>query len=66
MLDRPSLEATDGLSDALIEEIMVNAVKGIVLLSRSESSDLLKQLSQNDRSLKVRQAALEALQYQKK
>ncbi|MBI3306573.1 MAG: HEAT repeat domain-containing protein [Candidatus Omnitrophica bacterium] len=64
MLDRESLKNFEGLPDDKIEQIMVNAVKGIGLLGRSDSLSLLNQLAKNDSSLKVRQAAIEAVQYQ--
>lgn len=61
MLDRQTLKNYEGLPDSKIEEIMVNAIKGMALLGRSDSSILLHQLAKTDSSLKVRQAAIEAL-----
>lgn len=60
MLDRQILSA-ETVPEEKIEEIMVNALKGIALLGRSEASPLLNQLAEEDPSLRVRQAALEAL-----
>ena len=65
MLDRESLATYHRLSDAKIEEIMVNAVKGIALLEKAEAMPELARISANDKSLKVRQAAMDALEYQK-
>ena len=64
MLDRETLKSHESLSDSKIEEIMVNAAKGMALLGRSDSFSLLERLAKGDTSLKVRQAAIEALQYQ--
>lgn len=64
MLDRASL-AEEQLSEEKIEEIMVNATRGAALLSRSEILPVLAELSNTDHSLKVRQAAIEALEFQK-
>ncbi|MBI3312790.1 MAG: HEAT repeat domain-containing protein [Candidatus Omnitrophica bacterium] len=64
MLDREALKNYEGLPEDKIEEIMVNATKGMALLGRSDSLTILNQLAKGDSSLKVRQAALEALQYQ--
>lgn len=64
MLDRESL-AQEQLSEEKNEEVMVNAVKGLALLNQPESLPLLADLSNSDKSLKVRQAAIEALDYRK-
>ncbi len=65
MLDRRMLAAMDGLPEVKIEEIMVNAVKGVALLNRKEAMPYLAELADKDPSLKVRQAAIEALELQK-
>lgn len=64
MIDREIL-TKEQLPEEKIEEIMTNAVKGLALLSKPESLPLLAKLSNTDKSLKVRQAAMEALDYQK-
>lgn len=65
MVDRESLVSFHHLPEDKVEEIMVNAIRGLVLIDRSESLPVLAELSNSDKSLKVRQAAIEALQYQK-
>ncbi len=64
MLDREGL-AEEQLSEEKIEEIMVNAVRGLALLNKPEALTLLADLSNTDKSLKVRQAAIEALEFKK-
>ncbi len=65
MADRRVLSTYPGMTEAKTEEIMVSAVKGLALLNRSDSSALLLDLSQHDKSLKVRQAAIQVLDYEK-
>lgn len=66
MLDRESLSsgALD-LSEAEIEKIMINAAKGLALIPDSESIKILRSVAREDKSLKVRQAAIDALNTQK-
>lgn len=61
MTDRASLNAVAAVDEARAEEIIVTAVKGLAILAKPESLEILRSLSKNDSSLKVRQAALEAL-----
>jgi len=61
MTDRSSLTAMGTLDEARTEEIMITAVKGLMLLHKPESRGILQSLSKEDSSLKVRQAAIEAL-----
>ncbi|MSR78415.1 MAG: HEAT repeat domain-containing protein [Candidatus Omnitrophica bacterium] len=61
MVDRQALGAVGGLGEARIEEIMVNAVKGLNYLKKNESLSILKTLAAQDSSLKVRQEAIDAL-----
>jgi len=63
MLDRETLEADGGFTAAKIEEVMIGAIKGIVLLGRNDALPYLEDLSREEKSLKVRQAALEAMKY---
>ena len=65
MLDRQSLVLNDRLAEPEIETIMINATKGLALIKRSESLETLKKISREDKNLKVRQAAMEALHYQR-
>ncbi len=62
MLDRRAL-AQLGISGQQAEEMMINATKGLALIRNEESIRILKGLAQDDESLKVRQAAMNALQY---
>lgn len=64
MLNRGTLVQEYALPEDKIEEIMVNATRGLALLKKPESLPRLSQLSNSDKSLKVRQAAIEALSYQ--
>lgn len=65
MLDRATM-AEEQLPEEKIEPIMVNATRGLALLNKPEAMPVLAELSNSDHSLKVRQAAIEALEYQKK
>ena len=65
MLDRDDLSSRYQLSEAQVEKIMMNAAKGLAMTGRSESLPILENVSRQDRSLKVRQAALDAIEYQK-
>ena len=65
MLDRQYLKSIRQLNDLEIEPIMINAAKGFALIRKPEIISLLEQVSRNDASLKVRQAALSALEFQK-
>ena len=65
MLDREALSSYEQLPDDKIEEIMMNAVRGIGLLARSEALPVLADISNHDRSLKVRQVAIEVLNQKK-
>ena len=61
MTDRSSLNAVAAVDEARAEEIIVTAVKGLAMLAKPESRSILESLAKNDVSLKVRQAALDAL-----
>ncbi|MDP3920072.1 MAG: HEAT repeat domain-containing protein [Candidatus Omnitrophota bacterium] len=61
MLDRETLAHYEGLEEGKIEQIMINAVKGLALLNHKESLPILKKIAAEDISLKVRKVALEAL-----
>jgi len=65
MLDRSALASNYAMNKEQIERVMINAVKGLAALRRSESLPFLESLSVTDESLKVRQAAIEALKRQK-
>jgi HEAT repeat protein len=65
MINREALQAEHALPDDKIEEIMINAIRGVALLGKAESLTPLVKISNSDKSLKVRQAAIEALDYQK-
>jgi len=63
MVDRKTLESLGGIDQAKQEEIMVSAVKGLALLHRPEALRVLRELAKEDPSLKVRQAAIETIQF---
>lgn len=64
MLDRESL-MQEQISEEKVEEIMVNGAKGLALMDQPESLAILTSLANSDKSLKVRQAAIEALDFRK-
>lgn len=64
MLDRKVLASNRQMSKPQIENTMVNAIRGLARLRRPEARPLLESLARTDESLKVRQAALEALKSQ--
>lgn len=64
MLDRKGLAAFYQMPKDRIEKVMVNAVRGLAQLKDPDSLPLLKSLAQSDESLKVREAAMEAIRYQ--
>ena len=66
MLDRAGLAARNKMSEDQIEKVMINAVKGLALIKRPESIKILESISLSDKSLKVRQAAIDAREYQKR
>ncbi len=65
MLDRPSLVSNHPMNEPEIEAVMINATKGLALVKRPESLEILKKISREDKSLKVRQAAIESINTQK-
>jgi HEAT repeat protein len=65
MLNRETLVSEYALPEDKIEEVMNNATRGVALLEKPESLIVLSGISNTDKSLKVRQAAIEALEYQK-
>lgn len=62
MLDRERLKQVYGLDDEKIEHVMVNASKALVLIDHDQGKAILTEVSERDPSLKVRQAALAALE----
>ena len=63
MLDRSALASSYQMPKDRIEKIMINAIKGLARLKRSDSLPLFESLAQEDESLSVRQAAIEATRY---
>lgn len=61
MLERESLRVAHTMNDEEIENVMINAIKGVALVGDEKSMSLLKNISRTDKSLKVRQAAIDAL-----
>jgi hypothetical protein len=64
MLDRAALSEV-GLDETAAEGVMINATKGLALINDPDSIKILESLSREDKSLKVRQAAMDAIDYQK-
>jgi len=62
MLDRDNLSANHELSEAEIERVMINATRGLALIGDQDAVEVLRRISQTEKSLKVRQAAFEAIQ----
>ena len=60
MADRKTLESYE-LPEDKIEEIMTSAIKTLNLLEKKETMEIFQSLGSEDKSLKVRQAALEIL-----
>ncbi len=61
LIDRSYLDKVEGMTPELRSELMVNAVKCLGLLKFESARDKIKQLSQSDPDLTVRNAAIEAL-----
>lgn len=62
MVDRKTLAAYQ-LSEEKTEEVIISAIKGMAMAGGTEVVPTLVNLADHDSSLKVRQAALEALEY---
>ncbi len=65
MLDRQSLVRDHDMDEEAVEKVMINATKGLALLKNPKTSGLLELVSKNDKNLKVRQAAINAMEYQR-
>ena len=65
MLDRGVLASHYQMSKPEIETVMVNAIKGLAQLKRADSLPMLESLAETDESLKVRQAAIDAVKFSK-
>ncbi len=61
MLDRARLGETHHMDEPDIERTMINAAKGLALIQPKDAETILKTVSTEDPSLKVREAALKAL-----
>ncbi len=66
MLDRNYLRNVAHMNNAQIEPVMINALRGFSLIDKKEAAPVLESLSKGDESLKVRQAALLALEHKTK
>ena len=65
MLDRESLSSNYQMNETQIESVMINAAKGLALIRKPETVEILQKISQGDKKLRVRQAAMDAVHYQK-
>ena len=63
IVDRDQTSRVPGITPSQAEEAMVSAVTALGTIRDDESRALLEQLADEDPSLKVRRAALEALKY---
>jgi HEAT repeat protein len=61
MLDRKHLETLPELKEIHIAEAMINAARAVALLKDSSARPLLDELRKNDKDIKVRAAAIDAL-----
>jgi HEAT repeat protein len=64
MLERQELSGQYGMDEDQIEAVMVNAAKGLALIRKPESIKILEAVSHHDKNMKVRQAAMNALDFQ--
>ena len=64
MLDRRALESSLGTTGKKVEEVMINATKGLALIGNEDSRKRLQVVAERDESLKVRQAAMNAIRAQ--
>ena len=63
MLERREL-SSQSMGEDQIEAVMTNAAKGLALIRKPESIKILESISRSDKNMKVRQAALRALDFQ--
>ena len=61
MLDRDLVERVPGITPGQAEEAMVSAIAALGIYGARQAVTLLPELAADDPSLKVRQAAMEAL-----
>jgi HEAT repeat protein len=61
MLDRQLVAQVPGITPEQQEDAMIEAVRALAALRVPAGHDILRRLAEGDPSLKVRQAAIEAL-----
>ena len=66
MLNHSVLKNVHQMNDSQIEPVMLNAAKAFSLIKDRGAVSVLESISKSDENLKVRQAALAALEYQNK
>lgn len=64
MLEREELSAQQGMDEEQIEAVMTNAAKGLALIRKPESIKILESISRHDKNMRIRQAAMRALEFQ--
>ena len=64
MLDRDTLVSQFQMDETQIESLMINSTKGLALIGNKKAQQILEFVSHNEKNLKVRQAAMDAIQYQ--
>ncbi len=65
MLERETLVSEYKMPEDEIEKVMINATKGLALIQRPDSIKILESVSRSDTNLKVRQAAINAINFHK-
>jgi len=61
MLEREQLSRDMSLDEDQVESVMINAMRGLVLIPKADSIKILQTISKGDRNLRVRQASLDSL-----
>ena len=64
MAERGKFDALS-MEEPQIEAVMINAIKGLALIHKPESIKIFETISREDKNMKVRQAAIDAMNYQK-
>ncbi len=64
MLGRQDLTLQYRMNEDQIEAVMTNAAKGLALIRKPESIKILTSVSHSDKNMKIRQAAMHALDFQ--
>ncbi len=63
MMERQELSSQYHMNEDQIEGVMINAMRGLALIRKPESIKILETISRQDKNMKVRQAAMQALNF---